>query len=439
MRTITALIVGAIALFAWVGTAAAQSSPQSGYDQQYNGTVGGWGNTTVGADGRPYIKRLAIINGTTETEVIDNTADSQSPDPALGMTVTAVVEGYNICGPGQSPGPGAQCYEDPNRIAITLSRSDGGGWSTDFTGATTTPQVDENSIVDLTIGFRPAYTSLRWTWLSGVPSWWSYNVTAAGGEVRVRYRIAKKPILDNAGYQTCGTQIPVESCTTQRSQAEILDSSMILSMDDTVNAVFTGALFATTNAIIGSLDTPPVMPGTPPMITYGVAAPHLFADGTARTGDFYAVLPDSILAAFGTSSAVFDSTIMSVVRTNDPSGGAFTPTWTQWTAAANGSDGELLTISPLTFSAPKFQVTSKAGKFGTVKKGRKITLKKLARQAGLKPGRLKAKLAKGKSKTYCKVVGASVKGLKKGACRVVITSTPVRGKRATKTVGVVIT
>ena len=44
----TSLLMGAIALFAWVGTAAAQSSPQSGYDQQYNGTVGGWGNTTVG-------------------------------------------------------------------------------------------------------------------------------------------------------------------------------------------------------------------------------------------------------------------------------------------------------------------------------------------------------------------------------------------------------
>ena len=108
-------------------------------------------------------------------------------------------------------------------------------------------------------------------------------------------------------------------------------------------------------------------------------------------------------------------------------------------AAANGSDGELLTISPLTFSAPKFLVTSKAGKFGTVKKGKKIALSKLARQAGLKSGTLTAKLAKGKSKTYCKVVGSSVKGLKQGACRVVITSTPASGKRSTKTVGVVIT
>ena len=155
-------------------------------------------------------------------------------------------------------------------------------------------------------------------------------------------------------------------------------------------------------------------------------------------GAFRAVLPDSVLAAFGTSSAVFDPAIMSVVRTNDPGGGAYTSGWSQWTAAANGSDGELLTISPLTFSAPKFKVTSKAGRFGTVRKGKTIAIAKLARQAGVQGAVQSAALAKGKSKTYCAVVGSAVKGLKKGACRVVITSMSSSGKRSTKTVGVVV-
>lgn len=438
--------LAAIAFLALTGVACAQggqapADPQSRYDEADQGWAGGWGNTSVGVAGRPYIKRLSITNAGTETVVIDNTTGAASVAPALGMNVSATVQGYNICRPGQTPGPGS-CYALPNRIAVSLEwLKQGEGWTSDFTGATTTPIVDAASVIDITVGFRPAYASLRWTWLSGAPSWWSNSVTAAGGEVRVRYTMSTMPILSDADYAICGTQIPVGSCTAQTSQREIMRSEMILSMDDTVNAVFTGALFATEHAIIGSLETPPVVPGLPPTITYGVAAPHLLADGQPRVGTFRAVLPDSVLAAFGTSSAVFDPATMSVVRTNDPGGGAYAPTWSQWTAAGNGSDGELLTITPLTFSAPKFKVASKSGRFATVKRGKVIALAKLARATGVRSAAgaaLSATLAKGASKRFCKVTGAGVKGVKAGACRVVLSSTLTSGKKTAKTVNVVV-
>ena len=53
--------------------------------------------------------------------------------------------------------------------------------------------------------------------------------------------------------------------------------------------------------------------------------------------------------------------VLSVARTAESKStadaGTDTVAWTKWTAADNGTDGRLVTISDISFSAPKFKVT----------------------------------------------------------------------------------
>jgi hypothetical protein len=53
--------------------------------------------------------------------------------------------------------------------------------------------------------------------------------------------------------------------------------------------------------------------------------------------------------------------VLSVARTAESKStadaGTDTVTWTKWSAADNGTDGRLVTISDISFSAPKFKVT----------------------------------------------------------------------------------
>jgi hypothetical protein len=147
--------------------------------------------------------------------------------------------------------------------------------------------------------------------------------------------------------------------------------------------------------------------------------------------------------------AGFDPAILSVTRTGGD--GTFTPAWTSWTAGANGMDGQFLTISNISFSAPRFVVqrrgseSSSTGGGGTtvkgkaaIKVGKKATLKQIAGflKMSTKGVKISAKVSTPK---ICKVVGQSVKGLKVGTCKGTLTTTRKNGKPIKKRFAIAVT
>jgi hypothetical protein len=292
-----------------------------------------------------------------------------------------------------------------------------------------------------------------------VPSYWASTVSPlANGEVRVKFTPKTVPVMSVGG---C-SQIPVSTCDIPQADSEVLEPGMILSMDNTLDPALSGVLFGTSSAFIGSLEAQ-VPSGQPPVLTYGVAAPHKLAPGAGggdRQGTFFAFLPSSVLSLFGTSTNAFDSNIFSVARTGDP--GTFSPSWTQWNAGDNGTDGQLLTISDISFSAPKFVVSRKASGGGagqgggapsggstatggsnapkpvSIRVGKKATFMQIAGMLGLttKGGKLSATVSTAK---VCKVSGSSIQGVKAGTCKGKITVKRTKGKSASKGFAFVVT
>ena len=392
---------------------------------------GGWDQTTPRVAGRPYVKYLAVTNGTTKTVIIDNTAGVESPLALDGSDVYAVVSPTNSCKPGQTPAVGV-CYAIPNRVTVSLVHEEAtpGRWSYDFTSATTTPRVTSDSVIDLIVGIRSTYSTLRWSWVNGVPSYWSTvtPVAPTAGEAHVKFSPKTMPVMnDGSG---C-SQIPVSTCEIDRASDEVLQPNLLLSMDTTLDAGLAGVLFGTSSAFIGSLESTPIQEGNAPTLTYAAAAPHFNADGTTRKGNFYALLPSNILTLFGSSVDLFDPAILSVARTGDP--GSFSTAWTTWKGTSgNGTDGQFLTISNITFSSPKFRVTRSGKKAKpSLRAGEKVSFSGVASVFGVRsPGsKLSAKVSTPK---ICKVMGAEIKGLKAGTCKGTLTIKPKRGKSSKK-------
>ncbi|PHX81065.1 MAG: hypothetical protein CK540_04505, partial [Thermoleophilia bacterium] len=366
MRTTCRLTVLALLLtlggLGTAGSAAAVTANTSGQTFQNGNCLdvgvtsqcGGWDQTTPGRAGRPFIKYLAVTNGGTTTVIIDNTGGDASPLALAGSDVYAVVSPTNSCQPGQAPG--GYCYATPNRVTVSLVHEEAtpGSWSYDFTtSSSSTPSVTSDSVIDLIVGIRSTYATLRWSWVNGIPNYWSTTtpVSPTAGDAHVKFTPKTMPVMTSGG---C-SQIPVSTCDIARADREVLQPNLLLSMDTTLDVGLAGVLFGTSSAFIGSLETTPIQTGSAPTLTYAAAAPHLNADGTLRTGSFYALLPSNILTLFGTSVAAFDPAILAVDRTGDA--GTFSTAWAPWTAAGNGTDGQFLTISNISFSAPKFQVT----------------------------------------------------------------------------------
>ncbi len=432
-----------------------QATSSRGLDQA-SGTSWGWSNTTFGVAGRPYIKALSVSNdgGATFTDLV--VADSATAGNGWAPTaasiggqvsdVYAFITPTNGCREGQAPVVGS-CYAQPNRVGISLMRYTGVGWDQNFTtGASTNPAITENSVIDLAVGFHAEYSTLRWSWVNGVPSYWQTTVSpSADGVARIRYSPKTMPFMTGGG--GC-SQIPVNTCDIAQADSEQLEAALLLSMDNTLDASLSGALFGTTSAFIGSLEAQ-IVQGQAPVLTYGVAAPHNFANGTLRNGTFYAFLPQAVLTLFGTPGGAFDPAILSVTRTGGD--GTFTPAWTSWTAGANGMDGQFLTISNISFSAPRFVVqrrgseSSSTGGGGTtvkgkaaIKVGKKATLKQIAGflKMSTKGVKISAKVSTPK---ICKVVGQSVKGLKVGTCKGTLTTTRKNGKPIKKRFAIAVT
>jgi hypothetical protein len=214
----------------------------------------------------------------------------------------------------------------------------------------------------MTIGLNTVGKKLGWTWMNGTPTFWkTENLGQDNGTARVKFSLSDAPGVDyqDPNAQKC-TTIPVSVCDAEKSTQDTLGMQMVLSLDTTLSAAFAGALFATNAAVIGSLD---VSGGETPSLTYGIAAPHKLSDGTVRKGKFYGILSDAVLESqFKIATTETDMTkLLSVARTAESKStadaGTDTVTWTKWNATDNGTDGRLVTISDISFSAPKFKVT----------------------------------------------------------------------------------
>ena len=444
--TVLALLL-TLGVLLTAGSAAADTANTSGQTFQNGNCLdvgvtsqcGGWDQTTPGVANRPYVRYLSVTNGGTTTVIIDNTAGVASPLALNGSDVYAVVSPTNSCQPGQAAAAGV-CYAVPNRVTVSLVHEEAtpGSWSYDFTtSSSSTPSVTSDSVIDLIVGIRSTYATLRWSWVNGIPNYWSTTtpVSPTAGDAHVKFTPKTMPVMTSGG---C-SQIPVSTCDIARADREVLQPNLLLSMDTTLDVGLAGVLFGTSSAFIGSLETTPIQAGSAPTLTYAAAAPHLNADGTLRTGNFYALLPSNILTLFGTSVAAFNPAILAVDRTGDA--GTFSTAWAPWTAAAgNGTDGQFLTISNISFSAPKFRVTrasalasttQKGSKAPSVKVGKTVSFAAIASGYSLKTSgsKLSAKVSTPK---ICKVVGKAIKGLKAGTCKGTLMVTPKKGKPSKK-------
>ncbi len=317
-----------------------------------------WGDLSGGVAARPFIRSLSVINDGVATPVIVN--GTASAPATQGGDVTAVVAPFNLCRPGQAPAQG-RCYASPNRVGITLGYAGNGSVDTDFASPDVTPRqhVDANTIFDVTIGLNTLGRTLRWTWLNGGLEYWAASSLGAGdAEIHIRLRPVATPAIDWSTVPANGcTATPIRDCDIPQSHGETLSANLVLSLDDSLDPSLTGAVFATQGAISGFL----VPSGTPtaPVLDLQVASAHLTAAGAPQTGALTALIPaQALLNLYGVQPSDA-SRFFTATRTGD-AGTHSAPTYTRATTAADGTDGLLVSVSGITFSAPTFAVARKA-------------------------------------------------------------------------------
>ena len=319
-----------------------------------------WSDLAGGVTGRPYIASLSVTTNGVTTQIVTNGTVTTAAPTTVGA-VTVVISPSNLCKAGSTN----NCYATPNRVGVTLAYvKQAGQLGHNFSAPTATlsPAITAASVFDMTIGLNSVGKKLGWTWMNGTPTFWkTENLGQDNATARVKFSLSDSPGIDyqDPKAQRC-TTIPVSECDADKSTQDTLGMQMVLSLDTTLVAAFAGALFATNAAVIGSLD---LASGETPSLTYGIAGPHRLSDGTVRKGKFYGFLSDAVLESqFKIAATETDMTkVLSIARTAESKStadaGTDTVTWSKWTAADNGTDGRLVTISDISFSAPKFKVT----------------------------------------------------------------------------------
>ena len=343
-----------------------QASLDLSASQISNPYAGMWGDAKGGAAGRPFIKSLSVINAGVATPMVTN-GTVTTPASATPGAITATITPYNLCKPGQTPAAGV-CYTSPNRLGMTLGYvKDANGIGTNFSDPrdrsgnplTLAAPMNENTVIDMVINMNTWGSTLRWTWFNGVPLGWNIsNIGAPDADVRLKFQLGTGPSM------ICSSGIPVGPCDPVQAQknyptrvfapVKILKGDFIFSLDETsVSAELNGALFASVNADLGSLETIPA--GSPKMaLTYGVSGPNEL-NGTTNLGRFFAFVSDqSLLNYFGVTQDVLDSPefassdLMAITRTDG--GAQSAPTWSRTSPDTFGSAGYLLTVNDIQFS-----------------------------------------------------------------------------------------
>ena len=433
---ITATVLGSLLVSA--SHVSAASPPNTGMPDQsqldapstQNAT---WVNMTGGVAARPYVTALSVINGGVSTPVITNGTATAETNVPMGRIAVAISPS-NLCRTGQSPAQGV-CYATPNRIGVTVGyQIQPGQLGSDFSIANNllTP-VTADTEFDITLNLNTLGRTLRWSWASGVPTYWNTaNLGTDAATVRLRIKPTLTPVVMQGTQQVGCSQVPVQACSYSQNTHETLSASLTLSLDNTLDEIFTGALFSSTRSYMGSLM---VQPGETPQMTYGVSAPQTWSDGTANAASLSAVLSDaSLLNFYGATpevvaTAEFQTGALNLARTDGGTQGAIT--WTRWTADLQGIDGWLVTIPDIRFVAAVS--TSGVRAFGSSvapatfsvksKTSAKITTKRVGSKAMIT---LKVSAA-ACAKSSCRVVVSSIAS-KVGSGSKKITAAAVIGK-----------
>ena len=312
-----------------------------------------WANMPGGVAARPYVTALSVINGGVSTSVITAGTTTAETNVPMGRIAVAVAP-FNLCRTGQTPAT-ALCYATPNRIGITVGfQIQPGQLGYDFSRANNllTP-VTADTEFDITLNMNTLGRTLRWSWASGVPTYWNTsNLGTDGASIRIRLKPTLTPLVMQGTQQLGCSAVPVMACSYTQNTHETLSASLVLSLDNTLGEIFTGALFSSTRSYMGSLM---VQPGETPQMTYGVSAPQTWSDGTPNAASMSAVLSDAALLNFygATPEMIatpeFQTGALNLARTDGGTQGAIT--WTRWTLDVQGVDGWLVTIPDIRFVA----------------------------------------------------------------------------------------
>lgn len=357
LTTTAALGLGVAAAYAAIpaGTPSQASNDGTAAASGFSGGGGLWGDLAGGVAARPYIRSLSVVNGGVSTPVI---TDGTASAPAVqNGDVTAVVAPFNLCRTGEAPAQG-RCYATPNRVGITFGYADNGSVGTDFANPTTPLRqaVGRDTVLDVTIGLNTLGSTLRWSWLNGdLERWSTSRLGSDDAEINVRLRPVATPGIDWSAVPANGcTATPIRDCAIAQSQGETLSAGLVLSLDDTLDPSLTGAVFATQGAVAGYLE--PTGTPTAPVLDLQIASAHLTAAGAPQTGGLTALIPaQSLLNLYGVQPA--DAPTFFTARRSGDAGTQGAPSFRRATAAADGTDGLLVSISGITFSAPTYAVS----------------------------------------------------------------------------------
>lgn len=430
LASVAMLVFGSMPLIAPSMAGAASPSDTGTPDQSYldapNSQMATWATLAGGVTARPYVTALSVINNGVSTPVITNgTSTAESNVPAGRVAVA--ISPSNLCRTGQAPAQGV-CYATPNRIGVTIGyQKQSGQLGYDFSataGTSLLTPVTADTEFDLTLNLNTLGKSLRWTWANGFATYW--NTTGLGTDaatLRIRLKPTLSPVVMQGSQQVGCSQVPVQACQYSQNTHETLSANFTLSLDSTLDELFTGALFTSSRSYMGSLMT---VPGETPRLTYGVSAPLTWSDGTANTATMSAVLSDAaILNFYGATPTMaatpeFTSSALNLERTDGGTQG--TPTWTRWSAEANGVDGWLVTIPEIKFAPTATTAAVRSMASGVAPATFKVTSK-------LSPKVTRKKVGTSAMLTL-KVAAAACA---KATCRVVVSSISSKVGSSTKT------
>ena len=311
-----------------------------------------------GGGSRPFITALTVTrSGTTNTIWSGATSAANSPPSGWEGTagrISAVVTPTNMCAAGVTPAVGV-CYASPNRVSVSLgvTSANNGGLDMDFGTVSSVPTVDASSVFTLTINLGAYANDYAWSWVNGQLTSWNVS----NGIVQLSVSPVATPDIDwsAAGNNCCSCDVP-SNCNVARARGFTLGTSLFFPTAPASGAAnpLAGAVFATQNAVMGSLTLNTAVGS----LDYAMASAHLGSTGNMLLGQLNGYLPASaITAVFPSVPLASVPTLLSVARTGDPGSEASTSV-AAVNASTFGSDGFMVTVSGVTFSAPTYRVTA---------------------------------------------------------------------------------
>ena len=319
-----------------------------------------WSLITGGTAFRPYVSSMTRLPAGGGAAVPIWTAlGSPSASPPAGYEATngaliPLVIPTNLCSAGQTPAQGV-CYASPNRVAVTLAVNNGtGNANQDLTGF-----VSPGDVIELVLQMGSgafAGSNVQWSWANGIVSRWVVSTSPSGAtSITVRIAPTPTPVPDwssvTMNNQCCTCDMP-SNCPLQRASAFTLSANFFISVGTAATSL-SGAMFATTNAVMGGL----ALGSGGSSLDYAFASAHLAPDNSLLTGSLNAFVPSATVAAlFGGLSPADAAAALNVTRTGDPGTQVSVSIAPVNASSSFGSDGVMVTVAGVTFSAPTYSV-----------------------------------------------------------------------------------